>query len=131
MGRASSLFWKSVLLSRINASAPFFASQFMIQFARPPILRSFCTDGSHKRSGQRSFRQCCKSNFAASDQVATSKKASQRKRKHDRSESVVKLKQQFTEEVTTDAEHRGPDDATTGIGNQKSAPGHAVQSSKN
>jgi hypothetical protein len=29
---------------------------------------------------------------------------------------VVKLKEQFTEEVAANAEHRGPDDATTGIG---------------
>jgi len=31
---------------------------------------------------------------------------------------MVKLKQHFTEEVTTDAEHDGPN-ATTGIGNDR------------
>src|SRR5262249_21909625 len=98
--------------------------------ARPPSLRFFSPDNSHKRSGSCPFRRCCKSIFVASDQVSTSKKATQRERQHDSSYSVVKLKQDFTEEVAADAEHCGPDDATTGIGDQKRAPGHPVQSSE-
>jgi hypothetical protein len=41
---------------------------------------------------------------------------------------VVKLKQKFTEEVAAYAEDRRPDNPTTGIGDQKRTPGHAVHS---
>jgi len=40
----------------------------------------------------------------------------------------VKLKQKFAEEVAADAEHRSPNNSTTGIGDQERAPGHAVYS---
>jgi hypothetical protein len=61
-----------------------------------------------------------------SDQVATSKKAGQRECKHDRRQRVVKLKQRFTKDEAAKTEHRGPDDAASGIGHQKCAPRHAI-----
>jgi hypothetical protein len=62
------------------------------------------------------FGRCCKPIFVASDQVTTSKESRQRECEHNGRESVVKLKQKFTEEVAAYAEHCGPDNPTTGIG---------------
>src|SRR5215831_18467916 len=72
--------------------------------------------------------RCCKPIFVASHQVTTSKESRQREYEHNGRERVVKLKQKFAEEVAADTEHRGPDNPTTGIGDQKRAPGHAVYS---
>ena len=48
--------------------------------------------------------------------------------KHDGRQRVVKLKQRFTKDEAAKTEHRGPDDAASGIGRQKCAPRHAIQS---
>ena len=105
----------------------------MFHIARSEIMAeyglwSFLVDLGHKGAGYRAFGRCCKPIFVASDQVTTSKESCQRECEHNGRERVVKLKQKFTEEVAADAEHRGPDNATSGIGEQKRAPGHAVHS---
>src|SRR5215469_4165296 len=86
----------------------------------------FNMERDHERSGQGSFGQYCKPIFVASDQIATSKKATQRECKHDGRQRVVKLKQRFTKDEAAKAEHHGPDDTASGIGHQKCAPWHAI-----
>ena len=82
----------------------------------------------HERSRQGPFGQCCKPIFVTSDQVAASKKADQRECEHDGRQRVVKLKQRFTKDEAAKAEHHGSDDTASGIGHQKCAPWHAIQS---
>jgi hypothetical protein len=65
----------------------------------------FGMERDHERSGQGSFGQYCKPIFVTSDQVATSKKATQREYKHDGRQRVVKLKQRFTKDEAAKAEH--------------------------
>jgi hypothetical protein len=88
----------------------------------------FGMERDHERSGQGSFGQYCKPIFVTSDQIAASKKATQRECKHDGRQRVVKLKQRFTKDEAAKAEHHGPDDTASGIGHQKCAPWHAIQS---
>src|SRR5262249_11221742 len=103
-----------------------------VEFRPKPVavtpLWPFRMESGHERSGQRSFCRCCKPIFVTSDQVAASKKTGQRDCKHDGRQRVVKLKQHFTKDEAAKTEHRGPDEAASGIGHQKCAPRHAIHS---
>src|SRR5262249_46280502 len=87
----------------------------------------FHMERGHERSGQGLLGQCSKPIFVTSDQVATSKKAGQRERKHDGRQRVVKLKQRLTKDEAAKTEHDGADDAPRGIGHEKRAQRHAIE----
>src|SRR5215471_1851468 len=97
-------------------------------FSSGYTLWPFHMERSHEWSGQGSFGRCCEPIFVTSDQVAAAKKAGKRECKHDGRQRVVNLEQRFTEDETAKTECRSPDDAASGVGHQKCAPRHAIQS---